>query len=313
MNAVSVNLPRSVLSQLKLFLALSRTPHGLLDMATPAVAALLCYGAFPSLWIVCLGVVTVFAGYTTVYALNDLVDRRVDRSKSSITPAPDKQDDLDSIFVRHPVACGLLPFRKALWWALGWGFLTFIGAYLLNPLCVFVFFTSCLLEAFYCLAWRSGYLKVLISGAVKTSGAVAAIYAVDPHPSPIFLGTVFLWLFFWEMGGQNTPNDWADMREDTILQATTIPVCFGLRWAAAVIMASLVFAIVLSAAVFSLSPLPNRMAAGTLCLLAAIYLLVIPALTLCRTRQRVAAQLLFNRASYYPLACLVSVCLSMLV
>ena len=33
------------LHKLKLFLALSRTPHGLLDLATPGLAALLCLEA----------------------------------------------------------------------------------------------------------------------------------------------------------------------------------------------------------------------------------------------------------------------------
>mgnify|MGYP000373259369 CR=1 FL=1 len=65
------------LSRLKLFLALSRTPHGLLDMTTPLYGALLWLGAFPSLYISLLGLITVFAGYTAVYALNDVIDNRV--------------------------------------------------------------------------------------------------------------------------------------------------------------------------------------------------------------------------------------------
>ena len=40
---------RAFLSNVKLFLALSRTTHGLLDLATPAVSALLsCYSWFLS-------------------------------------------------------------------------------------------------------------------------------------------------------------------------------------------------------------------------------------------------------------------------
>ena len=55
-------------SRIKLFMALSRTPHGLLDMATPALAALFWLGAIPSLRVVMIGVITAFAGYTAVYA-----------------------------------------------------------------------------------------------------------------------------------------------------------------------------------------------------------------------------------------------------
>ena len=65
------------LDQIKLFLALSRTPHGLLDLATPALAAILCLGALPPLSTTLVGLITVFSGYTAVYALNDLVDYRV--------------------------------------------------------------------------------------------------------------------------------------------------------------------------------------------------------------------------------------------
>jgi 4-hydroxybenzoate polyprenyltransferase len=65
------------LSRLKLFLALSRTPHGLLDMCTPAFGALLWLGHFPSPFIVIIGLATTFAGYTAVYALNDIVDYKV--------------------------------------------------------------------------------------------------------------------------------------------------------------------------------------------------------------------------------------------
>ena len=69
------------MARLKLFFALSRTPHGLLDMATPGLAALLWLGEFPSLRTVVIGLITSFAGYTAVYALNDLVDYRTDKEK----------------------------------------------------------------------------------------------------------------------------------------------------------------------------------------------------------------------------------------
>jgi 4-hydroxybenzoate polyprenyltransferase len=66
----------ALLSNLKLFLALSRTTHGVLDLAAPALSALLWLGQFPSPWIVAIGLLTAFSGYTAVYALNDLVDYR---------------------------------------------------------------------------------------------------------------------------------------------------------------------------------------------------------------------------------------------
>ena len=80
------------LSRVKLFLALSRTPHGLLDLATPALAALLWYGGLPPFGVIALGLLTVFAGYTAVYALNDVVDYRVDAEKlTAAGPAPESR------------------------------------------------------------------------------------------------------------------------------------------------------------------------------------------------------------------------------
>ncbi|MEE9613005.1 MAG: hypothetical protein V3W19_17250, partial [Desulfatiglandales bacterium] len=81
MSATSVQSHYSGLSRLKLFLALSRTPHGLLDMATPALGALIWLGAFPPLRIIILGLITAFAGYTAVYALNDVIGHRTDKEK----------------------------------------------------------------------------------------------------------------------------------------------------------------------------------------------------------------------------------------
>ena len=71
------------LSRLKLFFALSRTPHGLLDMCTPAFGALLWLGHFPPLYVIILGLITTFAGYTAVYALNDVIDYEADREKAA--------------------------------------------------------------------------------------------------------------------------------------------------------------------------------------------------------------------------------------
>ena len=50
-------------------------------MATPAFAALLWLGTFPDLSVVLLGLLTTFAGYTAVYALNDVVGYRQDKEK----------------------------------------------------------------------------------------------------------------------------------------------------------------------------------------------------------------------------------------
>jgi 4-hydroxybenzoate polyprenyltransferase len=299
-----VRTNQSALTQVKLFLALSRTPHGIIDVATPALAALLWSGTLPPAGIVWLGILTAFAGYTTVYALNDLVDYRTDKKRFEKGLFPESPDDLDSIFVRHPMASGQLSIGRALLWTFSWALVTLFGAFLLNPLCMVIFLAACLLEAIYCLAWRSGSLKVFISGAVKTSGAVAAIYAIEPNPSHLFLALIFLWLFFWEVGGQNIPNDWVDIEEDTVLQASTLPVCFGTAFAVHAILICLVLTLCLACMTVAFSHVPNPRACVAASVGVGLYFLLLPAFKLYATRDRSAALALFNRACYYPAAML---------
>ena len=279
----------------------------MLDMATPAAAALLWLGAFPPVHIVVLGLITTFAGYTAVYALNDVVDHRIDREKLGIGGDRCAENYLDAVMVRHPIAQGFLSFRDGLIWAIAWGILALIGAYLLNPVCVLIFLAGCALEAVYCRLLKITHFRTLVSGAVKTTGAVAAVYAVDPDPSYMFLACVFLWLFFWEIGGQNVPNDWADIGEDRRLNARTIPVIYGPDRATAIIMGTLVAAVLLNIPVLMLSradfhPIYLLVALGI-----ALYLLLVPALRLYNSKDRADAMALFNKSSYYPLAMLLLV------
>jgi len=166
------------ISRLKLFMALSRTPHGVLDMATPALGALLYLGTVPPLPVVLLGILTAFAGYTAVYALNDVVDYRVDREKVQNCGLPEASGDLDAVCARHPMAQGLLSLREGILWTVSWGAVALLGAYLLNPKCAVIFIGGCVAEAVYCLMLRVSYLRTLVSGVVKTAGGMAAVYAV---------------------------------------------------------------------------------------------------------------------------------------
>jgi 4-hydroxybenzoate polyprenyltransferase len=154
--------------------------------------------------------------------------------------------------------------------------------------------------------------RTLVSGAVKTSGAVAAVFAVDPQPSALLLGALFLTLFFWEIGGQNIPNDLSDLEEDRRLQARTFPVHFGVERAVTVTGVALAAAAVLTVIVFQLSPLPHRTLSALLALTVSCYLLLWPGLRLYQGRDRSLAMQLFNRASYFPAAMLALVLVSLL-
>lgn len=293
------------ISRLHLYLALSRTPHLLLDLATPALAALLCLGAFPAADVVALGIITAFSGYTAVYALNDLVDYRIDQEliHEGTTPAP--KPDLDSIFVRHPLAQGLLSYREALFWTAGWAALALAGAFMLNPVCLFIFLGAALLEAVYCFLLRITHLRSIISGIVKTSGPVAAVFAVNPNPPLPFMACLFLWLFIWEIGGQNVPNDLSDVETDSRIRARTIPVRYGAHGSITLINWALFMSVIMSLVIFLV--MPERVSFIYLpgALLSGIWFLIIPSMRLFREQSSENASMLFNRASYYPLAMLI--------
>jgi 4-hydroxybenzoate polyprenyltransferase len=311
MNHVPLSQP-TVAHRLKLFLALSRTPHGLLDLATPGLAALLCLGGFPPARVLLLGLITVFAGYTAVYALNDLVDYRTDIAKISAGRTPEA-GYLDGLMVRHPMAQGLLSFREGLMWALAWTAVALTGAYLLNPVCALIFIAGAVLETVYCLMLRVSHLRTLVSGVVKTLGGIAAAFAVDPRPSPVFLVVLFLWIFSWEIGGQNVPNDWHDLEEDLRWQAQTVPVRYGAEASVKVILGCLAASVMLLPLLQAVSPLAFSWRLQFLALAAGVILLIIPALRLYQSQERSRATALFNYASYYPLVILLLTLLALLV
>ena len=279
-------------SRLKLYFALSRTPHGLLDMCTPAFGALLWLGQLPSLYVIVLGLITTFAGYTAVYALNDVIDYEADKEKAIIGGFSNSQNDLDSLIVRHPMAQGLLSFQQGLIWTLVWGSVALIGAYILNPVCVLIFLVGCSLEAIYCMLWRVSPFRTIVSGAVKTTGAIAAVFAV---------------------GGQNIPNDWVDLHEDKRFKAQTIPVCFGLQVSRLTVLVTLVLTICLSGLVFYYSRVDYVVFCVIISCAIGVYLLLVPALRLFRTLQVADAMALFNKASYYPPALFVIVLAALMI
>jgi 4-hydroxybenzoate polyprenyltransferase len=292
-------------SRIKLFMALSRTPHGLLDMCTPLLTALLWLGHPPEMEIIVKGMIAAFAGYTAVYALNDIVDYRSDKEKLKNADLQRNNGYLDAVYIRHPLAQGFLSMPEAVAWACGWMMISLLCAYLLNPVCALILVGGCLLEILYCLLLQVSHLRTLVSGIVKTLGGLAAIFAVDFSPDPALLLLIFCWLFFWEIGGQNIPADWHDIEEDALLQARTVPVSLGPKSASIIVLATLALSVVLSGILLRIAPLhipwPLYLAAVFL----GIYLLILPALRLFRTKDRDEASMLFNRASYYPCILLV--------
>ena len=283
------------------FFALSRTTHGLLDMATPAFCGLLWLGAFPRWQTILLALLTGFAAYTAIYALNDLMGMRHDREKfagGGIKPG----FSVEASPQRHPLAQNVLSVRSGIIWASGWFALALVGSYLLNPVIDLVLLAAAGLEIVYCLLLKITYLRTLLGGVVKSSGPVCAVLVLDSRPSPYFLLLLFAWVFFWEIGGQNIPSDWNDTAEDGRVNAKTIPIRFGPSTAGVIIIGALALSVVAS----GFLPLISPARLGALYVLASLLLgyvlLLRPSYRLYRFKDGGLARRLFDSASYYPLA-----------
>lgn len=283
------------------FLALSRTTHGILDVAMPGFTALLWLGAFPEWQVLLLSLLTAFAGYTAIYALNDLVAIKTDREKFA-GQGINQGYSVEASAMRYPLAQNILSAKQGWAWFALWYALALIGAYLLNPAIVFIVIAAALLEVVYCRLLKVTYWRTLVSGLVKSCGPVAAVFVVQPEPSLPLLMLMLSWLMLWEIGGQNIPADWNDVEEDKRVGAKTIPLTFGPQKAGLLVVITLSLTTLASLFLPLMSPKalgwPYLVASG----LAGLYLLVLPGIQLYQKRESRQAGRLFDHASYYPLA-----------
>lgn len=286
------------------FFALSRTTHGVLDIAMPGFAALLWLGAFPQWTTTLLAVVTAFAGYTAIYALNDLVAIKDDREKFA-GGRLNEGYSVEASAMRYPLAQNILSPKQGWAWFAFWYLVTLVGAYILNPVIVFIVLASAVLEVIYCRLLKVTYWRTLISGLVKSAGPVSAVFVVQPNPHLPHLVLMLIWLMLWEIGGQNIPADWNDVEEDRRVGAKTIPLTFGPKIAGGIVIVTLTLVTLISLFLPVISPKPlgwpYLLASG----LAGLYLLILPGIELYRKRESRQAARLFDRASYYPLAQLI--------
>jgi 4-hydroxybenzoate polyprenyltransferase len=282
-------------------------------MATPAMAALLWLGHFPPLSVTVVGIITAFAGYTAIYALNDLVDYRTDRERLALDSIEDNPFDVDQIMVRHPVAQGMLSFGNGAAWFLFWSITAIMGAWWLNPLCAAIFFASALMEAVYCRLLKITHLKVIPSAMVKASGGIAGVYAVDPNPSLLFIIFLVLWLSAWEVGGQNVANDIVDMTDDAKVDAKTTATVKGLTESVFILVSAISMAAFAGMAIYWLTAHNFGLVYPIGAAILSWTLLLKPAREVYRKPNKLSAALLFNRASYMPPAFLILIVVSILI
>ena len=304
---------RERLSNLKIFLGLSRTPHGLLDVATPAMAAMLQLGHFPPLFTIILGLITAFAGYTAVYAMNDLIDVNVDRERLALKKKSEAVFHVDEVMAEHPVAQGLIPFSKGFQWVGLWALLAMIGAFILNPFCAVLFVLSALCEFIYCKLLKITHLKIIASAIVKATGGLAGIYAVNPTPPIGFVIFIFFWLACWEIGGQNIANDIVDMEDDKQVGARTTLTVMGLNTSVFVLIATVSMAFFAGVTVFIVAGSGVGLLYPIGATILGYFLLLKPAKVVYESPGPREAASLFNRASYMPLSFLLLTVISILL
>lgn len=285
---------------MKKFFALSRTTHGVLDLAGPGFVALLWLGKFPEFGTILLSIFTAFAAYTAIYALNDLIGIAVDKEKFS--GGINAGYSVEASDMRYPLAQNVLSYRSGWLWFTGWFAAALVGSYFLNPAIDIILIAAAILEVIYVLLLKVTYLRTFVSGLVKSSGPIAAIFVVDASPSPSLILLILAWVFFWEIGGQNVPADWNDTVEDRRVHAKTIPLQFGTKMAGLIVVVTLLLTIVVSMFLPIASPLtlgwPYLLATAA----AGAYLLLRPALQLAKIQEGRQAAALFDSASYYPMA-----------
>lgn len=282
------------------YLALSRSSHGVLDLAMTGFAALLWLGHFPTLPVLAVALVTAAAGYTALYALNDLVGVEVDREKFAGT-APKPGYAVEASALRHPIAQGKLSLKRGAAWFALWYAVALAGAWWLNPWLVVPVLLAPVLETAYCLLLKVTWWRAVVSGLVKSLGPVAAVLVVVPRPDPAWLALMVAWLITWEIGGQNIPADWNDVEEDRRVGARTIPVVFGPRVAGNAVLVALGSCVALSLCLPVMSPLALGLPYQLATFIAGLWLLLIPGYRLHRAHAEHPAARLFDRASLYPL------------
>lgn len=296
---------------MKRFFALSRTTHGVLDLAMPGFVALLWLGNFPQWQVILLSIFTAFAAYTAIYALNDLVGIAVDKEK--FAGGINAGYSVEASDLRYPLAQRVLSHAEGWLWFAGWFIAALVGSYYLNPAIVIILIAAAILEVIYVLLLKVTYLRTFVSGLVKSSGPIAAIYVVNKNPPLELVLLILAWVFFWEIGGQNVPADWNDTVEDKRVNAKTIPLQLGTKTAGQIVVGTLLTTVIVSLFLPLASPLtlgwPYLLASAA----AGAYLLLRPGLQLARQQEGRLAAKLFDNASYYPMAQLTIITLFVLL
>ncbi len=270
----------------------SRGKQALLTIAQPALGVVLAVGGLPPARVVLIGLPAACAASFSLYALNDLLDRKVDEASLAAGKSAAPEHDVDTAFVRHPLAHGLLSLRVSVAWVAGLAALGALGTALLSPLALAFFVVAGVTQVVYCRLRSVTPWKTVLSGVMVGCGGLAGWAAVAPL-RPGALG-LFAVLGLWEIGGRNIVNDLTDVGSDAPVGIRTVATVYGV--AAAARAAAAVSAACLAATLL----LPMPAAATALALVLGVWALGVPAVRLVRRPTPAQAASFFNRGSLYP-------------
>ena len=284
----------------------SRGKQALLTVAQPALGAVLALAGLPSWRVIAIGLPAACAASFALYALNDLLDRKVDARSLAVGKSEVPEHDIDTAFVRHPLARGVLSLRVSVVWVAGLTAVAVVGTALLNPLSLLFFGAAVATQFVYCALRSVTCWKTVLSGVMVGFGGLAGWVAVAPLRWNAL--AVFVFLACWEIGGRNIVNDLSDLESDARVGIRTVASVHGeaaaARAAAAVATACLV----------STALLPMPLASVVLALVLGVWSLAWPAVNLLRRPTPAQAASYFNHGSPYPdlvlIAALVGLALS---
>ncbi|HEY3373695.1 MAG TPA: UbiA prenyltransferase family protein [Candidatus Aquicultor sp.] len=290
--------PSRKLGYFSLFFDLARSYQSLLSLSQPLLGAIIALGAMPSLRVIILGLIAATTGYLAVFSMNDLLDYKVDSKSIKAGKAERDKHDIGVAVFKHPLARGELSFVAALSWVLGTGFVSAFFAYLLNPLCAWIFLGCVVLETLYCAMRSVSWVKTFATGVMVGLGGLAGWAAV----APLSRGSLYFFLFLalWEVAGRNLANDLADVDSDRRIGLKTVASVFGNRTSATMILIGAWLTVASSVV------LPISLTAKLVGLAITVWSMGTPSIKLALNPSSMQASSYFNKASLFPMLVLVA-------
>jgi 4-hydroxybenzoate polyprenyltransferase len=270
----------------------SRGQQALLTIAQPALGAVLALAALPSPREIAIGLPAAGAASFALYALNDLLDRNIDARALAAGDCTGPAHDVDTAFVRHPLARGLLSLRISVAWVAGLTAAAVVGTALLDPLALLFFAAAVAAQVAYCALRSVTYWKTVLSGVMVGFGGIAGWVAVAPLRWSAL--SVFAFLACWEIGGRNIVHDLSDLDCDASLGIRTVATVCG------EVAAARAAAVVAAACLVATALLPMPLVSVVLALAFGAWSLARPAVTLLRRPAPAQAASYFNHGSLYP-------------